>query len=68
MLKIVEEPAVAEVAGRLLLDEIAREGVRQMLAAALQAEVAAYIDAHRASSTRRATGWWCATAFTGGGR
>ena len=29
-----------------LLDEIVRDGARQMLAAALQAEVAAYIDAH----------------------
>ena len=34
------------VAGRSLLDEIVRDGARQMLAAALQAEVAAYIDAH----------------------
>ncbi len=33
--------------GGSLLDELAREGARQMLAAALQAEVAAYIDAHR---------------------
>ena len=33
-------------AGRLLLDEIVRDGARQMLAAALKAEVAAYIDAH----------------------
>ena len=31
---------------RSLLDEIVRDGARQMLAAALQAEVAAYIDAH----------------------
>ena len=31
-------------AGRSLLDEIVRDGARQMLAAALQAEVAAYID------------------------
>jgi putative transposase len=30
-----------------LLDEIVRDGARQMLAAALQAEVAAYIEAHR---------------------
>jgi putative transposase len=29
-----------------LLDELVREGARRMLAAALQAEVAAYIDAH----------------------
>jgi putative transposase len=32
--------------GRSLLDEIVRDGARQMLAAALQAEVAAYVDAH----------------------
>jgi len=31
-------------AGRPLLDEIVRDGARQMLAAALRAEVAAYID------------------------
>ena len=34
-----------EVAGSVL-DEIVRAGARQMLAAALQAEVAAYIEAH----------------------
>ena len=33
-------------AGRSLLDEIVRDGARQMLAAALKAEVAAYIEAH----------------------
>jgi putative transposase len=32
--------------GRSLLDEIVRDGARQMLAAALKAEVAVYIDAH----------------------
>jgi len=32
--------------GGSMLDELAREGARQMLAAALQAEVAAYIEAH----------------------
>ncbi len=30
-------------AGRSLLDEIVRDGARQMLAASLQAEVAAYV-------------------------
>jgi len=35
-----------DLAWRSLLDEIVRDGARQMLAAALQAEVAAYIDAH----------------------
>ena len=32
--------------GGVMLDELAREGARRMLATALQAEVAAYIDAH----------------------
>jgi putative transposase len=35
----------ARGAGRSLLDEIVRDGARQMLAAALQAEVGAYIEA-----------------------
>ena len=30
-----------------MLDEIVRDGARQMLAAALQAEVAAYVEAHQ---------------------
>jgi hypothetical protein len=33
--------------GSSLLDEITRDGARQMLGAALQAEVAAYIETHR---------------------
>jgi transposase-like protein len=33
--------------GGALLDELVRDGARQMLAAALQAEVAAYVDTHR---------------------
>ena len=50
MLKVVhdenetnDESAVAT--GRSLLDEIVRDGARAMLAAALQAEVAAYVEA-----------------------
>src|SRR5262249_12943770 len=43
-------PAAAEAAdattGGSLIDEIVREGARRMLAAALEAEVAAYIAAH----------------------
>ena len=51
MLKVVHEESepnqnTAESSGSLL-DEIVRDGARQMLAAALQAEVAAYIEAHR---------------------
>ncbi len=50
MLKVVHEEsepnAIGASAGASLLDEIVRDGARQMLAAALQAEVAAYIQAH----------------------
>jgi len=51
MLKVVQEQsqpnehAPAAVGGSLL-DELVRDGARQMLAAALLAEVAAYVDAH----------------------
>jgi hypothetical protein len=41
--------ATDEVDGQSLLDEIVREGARRMLVAALDAEVAAYVDAHRAA-------------------
>jgi putative transposase len=47
MLKVVhEESEPNEAGGSSLLDEIVRDGARQMLAAALQAEVAAYVAAH----------------------
>jgi transposase-like protein len=49
MLTVVteEEPTPAATAiGGSLIDEIVREGARRMLAAALEAEVAAYIAAH----------------------
>jgi hypothetical protein len=36
-----------EADGRSLLDEIAREGARRMLLAALETEVAAYLETHR---------------------
>ena len=46
MLKVVHDASASnEPAGGSLLDEIVRDGARQMLAAALQAEVAAYIEA-----------------------
>jgi hypothetical protein len=51
VLKVVHEESEsnahtpAAVAGSLL-DEIVRDGARQMLAAALRAEVAAYVEAH----------------------
>src|SRR5881397_975964 len=48
MLKVVGDGAAEDrVDGRSLLDEIAREGARRMLVAALEAEVAAYLEAHR---------------------
>src|SRR6185437_9496048 len=49
MLKVVHDTDATNensAAGGSLLDEIVRDGARAMLAAALQAEVAAYIDAH----------------------
>src|SRR3954447_14098764 len=50
MLKVVHDVEASNgsdpVAGRSLLDEIVRDGARQMLAAALRAEVAGYVDAH----------------------
>lgn len=47
MLNVVDGDAAREDApAGSLLDELARAGAQQMLAAALKAEVAAYIDAH----------------------
>ena len=47
MLKVVPDPDDANPTdGGSLLDEIVRDGARQMLAAALQAEVATYVAAH----------------------
>jgi putative transposase len=45
MLTVVQEDAEANDGGSLL-DEIVRDGARQMLAAALRADVAAYVDVH----------------------
>ena len=44
MLTVVQEGSEANETDGSLLDEIVRDGARQMLAAALQAEVAAYIE------------------------
>ena len=41
-----QAPAAAVTIGGSLIDEIVRDGARRMLAAALEAEVAAYITAH----------------------
>jgi len=47
MLEVVQdvEASNENAAGGSLLDQIVRDGARQMLAAALQAEVAAYVEA-----------------------
>ena len=46
MLKVVQDAEASnEPAGGSLLDEIVRDGARQMLAAALQAEMSAYVEA-----------------------
>ena len=42
----VEDAPAGPAGGASLIDEIVREGARRMLAAALEAEVAAYIAAH----------------------
>jgi transposase-like protein len=48
MLKVVEKQAEREASeGLLPLDEIAREGARRMLIAALKAEAADYVERHR---------------------
>lgn len=56
MLKVVHDEAVsngdAVSSGSSMLDEIVRDGARQMPAAALVAEVAAYIEAHRIFGVR----------------
>jgi transposase-like protein len=51
VLKVVHDENVSSATGGSaawsVLDEVVRDAARQMLAAALRAEVAAYIDAHR---------------------
>ena len=55
MLKVVdaEHGEKKDSAAGSLLDELIRDGARQMLAAALQAEVAAYIDRFSAEVDER---------------
>jgi putative transposase len=48
MLRVVREEGIEEaVTSKQTLDELAREGARQMLVKALELEVAEYIEAHR---------------------
>jgi len=49
------------------LDAIAREGAHRLLAAALEAEVAAALELPGASATTTGTPWSCATATPGSG-
>ncbi len=49
MLTVVGDEAIEDgIDGRSLLDSIAREGARRMLLAALETEVAAYVETHTA--------------------
>lgn len=53
MLKVQEKAGFGEEGMSTLLDELAREGARRMLAAALEAEVAAYIEEHQQERDER---------------
>ena len=54
MLRVVEKPGTTEEGdGRQDLDELAREGARQMLVKALEVEVAAYVEAHEQERDER---------------
>jgi hypothetical protein len=64
MLKVVDDPAEPNLAGGSSLDEIVRDGARQMLAAALHAEGGPFVEAHRGEVDEGAAGWWSATATT----
>ena len=69
MRKVVgNEPAQNETDGRSLLDEIVREGARRMLGAALETEVAAYVELTRRNATTRAMPWSFATVMGAAGR
>lgn len=58
MVRIEEEGSggKAELVG-MTLDELARAGAQRMLRAALEAEVSAYVSAHRHHATRPVQRW-----------
>ena len=65
MLELITGQTTAETAAAVVgatLDELAREGARRMLVAALEAEVADYVARFGESAMRRATPRWCGTA------
>ena len=54
MLKVMDTAPAVEEGGLLTdLDEIARQGAQRMLATALKAEVAAYLETHRGERDER---------------
>ena len=67
MLRVVTDESTREDSPSML-DEIVREGARRMLAAALEAEIDGYIEAHADERDGRADGWWCATGTPSRGR
>ena len=56
MLSVVSDGAAGEHSPSVL-DEIVREGARRMLAAALEAEVAAYVEAHAGERDESGRQW-----------
>jgi hypothetical protein len=50
---------------RVTLDDLAREGARKMIAAALEAEVEEYVESLSIRSARTASGWSSVTAMRG---
>ena len=72
MLKTVHDASVpsdkTESRSSSLLDEIVRDGAWGMLAAALQWEICAYIEAHADQLDSDGYRLWCATVFTSLGR
>ena len=59
MLRLVEKTDAREEGGEYQsLDELAREGAREMLVKALEAEVASYLERHATSGTRTGMPWW----------
>jgi hypothetical protein len=62
MLRVVESGSAREAGiEACTLDELAREGAPCMLAAALKAEAAQYVEACRSERDAGAAPWWCAT-------
>ena len=62
--RTINDEDVAEIDGQLptALDEIVRAGAKRMLMAALEAEVEAYIQAHKGERDQAGRAWWCGTA------